>query len=76
MPETAAPERPRTGAEKTDAPTGWTARHAEDFPQESWNLARTRTNRRVQAPHAWRQLPSVLPFGMVLKAPQGPGRVP
>ena len=52
------------------------ARHAEDFPQESWDLARAGTNRRRQTLNAWRQLPSAQPFGMVLKAPQGPGRVP
>ena len=56
--------------------SGWTARYAEDVPQESWDLARTGTNRCEQTLNAWRQLPSALLFGVVLKAPQGPGRVP
>jgi hypothetical protein len=53
-----------------------TARNVEDPPQESWDLARTGTNRRGQTLNAWRQLPSAPPFGVMLKAPQGPGRVP
>lgn len=56
--------------------SGWTARHAEDFPQKSRELAQTGTNRRRQILNIRRQLPSALPFGMALKAPQGPGRVP
>lgn len=56
--------------------TSRAARHAEGFLQESSEQARAGTNRRGQTLNAWRQLPSALPFGVVLKIPQRPGRVP